>query len=184
MSHDPTLAGRCAAVPGRKHDRHKAIFRRCCDATIRKCRPAATGFRLMLNCDRRRLPPCSCANEAVKGVKAGAFGLLECDGAKALQACGCGGQRGIRTLGRLSPTHAFQACAIDHSATCPFHERHEASPSRRLVVRREARLIEQADAWGKRRIADEPAECDYCRFAEAQKAKKRSMSGRDAACGT
>ena len=33
-----------------------------------------------------------------------------------------GGQRGIRTLGRLSPTHAFQACAIDHSATCPFHD--------------------------------------------------------------
>jgi hypothetical protein len=30
-----------------------------------------------------------------------------------------GGQRGIRTLGRLAPTHAFQACAFNHSATCP-----------------------------------------------------------------
>jgi hypothetical protein len=30
-----------------------------------------------------------------------------------------GGQRGIRTLDRLSPIHAFQACAFNHSATCP-----------------------------------------------------------------
>ncbi len=30
-----------------------------------------------------------------------------------------GGQRGIRTLGTLSRTHAFQACALNHSATCP-----------------------------------------------------------------
>jgi hypothetical protein len=46
----------------------------------------------------------------------------------ALRACGrpiegsrqgCGGQRGIRTLDRLSPIHAFQACAFNHSATCP-----------------------------------------------------------------
>jgi hypothetical protein len=30
-----------------------------------------------------------------------------------------GGEGGIRTLVRLSPKHAFQACAIDHSATSP-----------------------------------------------------------------
>ena len=29
------------------------------------------------------------------------------------------GQGGIRTLGWLSPTHAFQACPIDRSGTCP-----------------------------------------------------------------
>ncbi len=31
-----------------------------------------------------------------------------------------GGQGGIRTLGTLSRTHAFQACALNHSATCPL----------------------------------------------------------------
>ncbi len=31
-----------------------------------------------------------------------------------------GGQRGIRTLGRVSPTHAFQACTFNHSVTCPL----------------------------------------------------------------
>jgi hypothetical protein len=31
-----------------------------------------------------------------------------------------GGESGIRTHGRVSPTHAFQACAIDHSAISPF----------------------------------------------------------------
>ncbi len=31
-----------------------------------------------------------------------------------------GGERGIRTLGRVSPTHAFQACAFNHSAISPF----------------------------------------------------------------
>ena len=30
-----------------------------------------------------------------------------------------GGERGIRTLGRVSPTHAFQACAFNHSAISP-----------------------------------------------------------------
>lgn len=34
-----------------------------------------------------------------------------------------GGQGGIRTLGTLSRTHAFQACALNHSATCPFFEK-------------------------------------------------------------
>ena len=32
-----------------------------------------------------------------------------------------GGEGGIRTLGRLSPTRAFQARAFDHSATSPGH---------------------------------------------------------------
>ena len=30
-----------------------------------------------------------------------------------------GGERGIRTLGTVSRTHAFQACAFNHSATSP-----------------------------------------------------------------
>ncbi len=33
---------------------------------------------------------------------------------------GNGGQRGIRTLETVARLHAFQACAFDHSATCPF----------------------------------------------------------------
>ena len=33
-----------------------------------------------------------------------------------------GGERGIRTLGRVSPTHAFQACAFNHSAISPSLE--------------------------------------------------------------
>ena len=32
-----------------------------------------------------------------------------------------GGERGIRTLGRVSPTHAFQACSFNHSDISP-HE--------------------------------------------------------------
>ena len=31
-----------------------------------------------------------------------------------------GGQGGIRTRGGCYTTHAFQACALSHSATCPF----------------------------------------------------------------
>ena len=30
-----------------------------------------------------------------------------------------GGERGIRTLGTLSRTHAFQACSFDHSDISP-----------------------------------------------------------------
>src|ERR1700683_2654807 len=30
-----------------------------------------------------------------------------------------GGERGIRTLDRVSPIHAFQACAFNHSAISP-----------------------------------------------------------------
>lgn len=35
-----------------------------------------------------------------------------------------GGQGGIRTHGTLSRTHAFQACALNHSATCPSGNLH------------------------------------------------------------
>ena len=31
-----------------------------------------------------------------------------------------GGQTGIRTLETVSRLHTFQACAFDHSATCPL----------------------------------------------------------------
>ena len=34
-----------------------------------------------------------------------------------------GGETGIRTLGTLSSTHAFQACAFSHSAISPFGKR-------------------------------------------------------------
>jgi hypothetical protein len=30
-----------------------------------------------------------------------------------------GGQGGIRTRDRVAPIHTFQACAFNHSATCP-----------------------------------------------------------------
>ncbi len=42
---------------------------------------------------------------------------------------GSGGERGIRTLVRLSPKHAFQACAIDHSATSPYLARRGQAPT-------------------------------------------------------
>ena len=45
-----------------------------------------------------------------------------------------GGERGIRTLVRVSPKHAFQACAFNHSATSP-------SPTRGGPGRRKARNI-------------------------------------------
>ena len=37
---------------------------------------------------------------------------------------GIGGESGIRTHGRVSPTHAFQACAFNHSAISPFRINH------------------------------------------------------------
>ena len=36
-----------------------------------------------------------------------------------LMKMGGGGQTGIRTLETVSRLHTFQACAFDHSATCP-----------------------------------------------------------------
>jgi hypothetical protein len=32
-----------------------------------------------------------------------------------------GGERGIRTLDTVSRIHAFQACALNHSAISPLH---------------------------------------------------------------
>ena len=32
----------------------------------------------------------------------------------------CGGESGIRTHDRVSPIHAFQACALNHSAISPI----------------------------------------------------------------
>ena len=32
-----------------------------------------------------------------------------------------GGERGIRTLGGVAPTHPFQGCTIDHSVISPNH---------------------------------------------------------------
>ena len=37
-----------------------------------------------------------------------------------------GGQRGIRTLETVTRLHAFQACAFNHSATCPVIPSREA----------------------------------------------------------
>ena len=35
-----------------------------------------------------------------------------------------GGESGIRTHGRVSPTHAFQACSFNHSDISPFRINH------------------------------------------------------------
>ena len=37
-----------------------------------------------------------------------------------IRGWGDGGQRGIRTLGNITATHAFQACSFDHSDICPW----------------------------------------------------------------
>jgi hypothetical protein len=41
-----------------------------------------------------------------------------------------GGERGIRTLGRVSPTHAFQACSFNHSDISPSLESYTCSRPR------------------------------------------------------
>src|SRR5689334_7685103 len=50
-----------------------------------------------------------------------------------------GGERGIRTLDRVSPIHAFQACAFNHSAISP-------GTTRQIVLIRIARDLAQAPA--------------------------------------
>ena len=40
-----------------------------------------------------------------------------------------GGEGGIRTHGRVAPTHAFQACTFDHSVTSPY--KFDRPPDRR-----------------------------------------------------
>src|SRR5690606_2587575 len=52
---------------------------------------------------------------------------------------GRGGQGGIRTLETVPRLHTFQACAFDHSATCPRR-------SNSLICLRGARLL-----WGSYR---------------------------------
>ncbi len=48
------------------------------------------------------------------------LGLIERSGGDfAIFYRGAGGEGGIRTLDRVSPIHAFQACALNHSATSP-----------------------------------------------------------------
>ena len=44
-----------------------------------------------------------------------------------------GGEGGIRTHGRVSPTHAFQACSLSHSDTSPFSA--DFSKNRELEAR-------------------------------------------------
>jgi hypothetical protein len=36
-----------------------------------------------------------------------------------------GGEGGIRTRGKVTPTHAFQACSFNHSDTSPVDKRHD-----------------------------------------------------------
>src|SRR5579864_5581717 len=42
-----------------------------------------------------------------------------------------GGERGIRTLDRVSPIHAFQACAFNHSAISPVRNKEDDVQSAR-----------------------------------------------------
>src|SRR5229473_2935550 len=44
-----------------------------------------------------------------------------------------GGERGIRTLDRVSPIHAFQACAFNHSAISPGSRGLEVSIATLLI---------------------------------------------------
>src|SRR5215831_2433063 len=44
-----------------------------------------------------------------------------------------GGERGIRTLGRVSPTHAFQACSLNHSDISPREWNQQFSGIARLA---------------------------------------------------
>ena len=41
-----------------------------------------------------------------------------------------GGESGIRTHGRVSPTHAFQACSFSHSDISPFSRSRGLEPLR------------------------------------------------------
>src|ERR1700741_555887 len=58
--------------------------------------------------------------------------------------CAIGGESGIRTHGTVSRTHAFQACALSHSAISPggpLLKRHEAFCKRLPRAAVEIRLI-------------------------------------------
>src|SRR3954463_15857791 len=48
--------------------------------------------------------------------------LTPLEAAKSASGTTSGGETGIRTLDRVSPIHAFQACAFNHSAISPVQE--------------------------------------------------------------
>src|SRR6266852_3718880 len=60
-----------------------------------------------------------------------------------------GGETGIRTLDRVSPIHAFQACAFSHSAISPGHAFRIALPG---VRTRACRVETHLDAFGERPV--------------------------------
>ena len=45
-----------------------------------------------------------------------------------------GGEGGIRTHGRISPTHAFQACSLNRSDTSPHASRNEPNQFSRILL--------------------------------------------------
>jgi hypothetical protein len=61
-------------------------------------------------------------DKAIKGLFSPTFGKKRRGGMDKFEhtrICKNGGERGIRTLEGFYTLHAFQACAIDHSATSP-----------------------------------------------------------------
>ena len=74
-----------------------------------------------------------------------------------------GGERGIRTLGRVSPTHAFQACSIDHSDISPFKINHlraiwnsvTQNPPSKAAVRRcglDSAVYRRGSSWHQSKL--------------------------------
>src|ERR1700739_2522864 len=63
-----------------------------------------------------------------------------------------GGERGIRTLDRVSPIHAFQACAFNHSAISPGSAVYVGELARELQsnMRRLPNRVKPRDAWYER----------------------------------
>ena len=56
----------------------------------------------------------------LKSEMAANTGLIANRRAQRIDGCGqAGGESGIRTHGTVSRTHAFQACALSHSAISP-----------------------------------------------------------------
>ncbi len=55
------------------------------------------------------------------------YGWAACAGIRAK----AGGESGIRTHGRVSPTHAFQACSFNHSDISPFKWNQQFTGGRR-----------------------------------------------------
>jgi hypothetical protein len=53
-----------------------------------------------------------------------------------------GGEGGIRTHGTLSRTHAFQACALNHSATSPSVNTRVESPRAAAAIAATSRAMQ------------------------------------------